>query len=167
MTVSHSLQMLLTLEKCITISHVTLETVPKFETLECPMSRQLYACFFFYFFSFLFSVPDCWFPIPRHRCPSINYEHSAANMWCDLSRARMGEWRMFFFFFFFFFWATGMVPLLGFGALRILHTLHIGSGGTIWKIYSSNHHTREGDANPSRIAQKLFKCTVSFYCILK
>ena len=147
MTVSHSLQMLLTLEKCITISHVTLETGPKFETLESPMSRQLYACFIF--FSFLFSVPDCWCPIPRHRCPSINYEHSAANMRCERSRARMGEWRMFFFCFF---WATGMVPPLGVGALRRLHTMHIRSGGTISKIYSSNHLTRGGDANPSRIA---------------
>ncbi len=30
MTVSHSAQMLLKLEKCIPISHVTLETVPKY-----------------------------------------------------------------------------------------------------------------------------------------
>ena len=81
MTVSHTLQMLLMLEKCITRSHITLETVPKFETLECPMSSQLYACFcFVFYFIFLFSVPDCWCLLPGHRCPSINYEHSSANV---------------------------------------------------------------------------------------
>ncbi len=34
MTVSHSAQMLLKLEKCIPISHVTLETVPKYVNIE-------------------------------------------------------------------------------------------------------------------------------------
>ncbi len=34
MTVSHSAQMLLKLEKCIPISHVTLETVPKYANIE-------------------------------------------------------------------------------------------------------------------------------------
>lgn len=53
MTVSHSPQMLLTLEKCITISHVTLETVPKFETLERTTTSHLYVLFFF-----LFSAPE-------------------------------------------------------------------------------------------------------------
>ncbi len=43
MTVSHSAQMLLKLEKCIPISHVTLETVPKYANIERPMSSQLYA----------------------------------------------------------------------------------------------------------------------------
>ncbi len=43
MTVSHSAQMLLMLEKCIPISHVTLETVPKYATIERPTSSQLYA----------------------------------------------------------------------------------------------------------------------------
>ncbi len=43
MTVSHSAQMLLKLEKCIPISHVTLETVPKYANIEFPTSSQLYA----------------------------------------------------------------------------------------------------------------------------
>ncbi len=43
MTVSHSAQMLLKLEKCIPISHVTLETVPKYANSERPTSSQLYA----------------------------------------------------------------------------------------------------------------------------
>ncbi len=43
MTVSHSAQMLLKLEKCISISHVTLETVPKYAKIERPTSSQLYA----------------------------------------------------------------------------------------------------------------------------
>ncbi len=43
MTVSHSAQMLLKLEKCIPISHVTLETVPKYANIEHPTSSQLYA----------------------------------------------------------------------------------------------------------------------------
>ncbi len=43
MTVSHSPQMLLKLEKCIPISHVTLETVPKYANIERPTSSQLYA----------------------------------------------------------------------------------------------------------------------------
>ncbi len=43
MTVSHSAQMLLKLEKCIPISHVTLETVPKYANIERPTSSQLYA----------------------------------------------------------------------------------------------------------------------------
>ncbi len=43
MTVSHSAQMLLKLEKCIPISHVTLETVPKYANIEPPTSSQLYA----------------------------------------------------------------------------------------------------------------------------
>ncbi len=43
MTVSHSTQMLLKLEKCIPISHVTLETVPKYANIERPTSSQLYA----------------------------------------------------------------------------------------------------------------------------
>ncbi len=47
MTVSHSAQMLLKLEKCIPISHVTLETVPKYANIERPTSSQLYASFNF------------------------------------------------------------------------------------------------------------------------
>ena len=43
MTVSHSPCMLLTLEKCIVVSHVTLETVPRFANIERPTSSQLYA----------------------------------------------------------------------------------------------------------------------------
>ncbi len=43
MTVSHSPQMLLKLEKCMPISHVTLETVPKYANIERPTSSQLYA----------------------------------------------------------------------------------------------------------------------------
>ncbi len=43
MTVSHSPQMLSKLEKCIPISHVTLETVPKYANIERPTSSQLYA----------------------------------------------------------------------------------------------------------------------------
>ncbi len=43
MTVSHSAQMLLKLEKCIPISHVTLEMVPKYANIERPTSSQLYA----------------------------------------------------------------------------------------------------------------------------
>ncbi len=43
MAVSHSAQMLLKLEKCIPISHVTLETVPKYANIERPTSSQLYA----------------------------------------------------------------------------------------------------------------------------
>ncbi len=43
MTVSHSTQMLLKLEKCIPISHVTLETVHKYANIERPTSSQLYA----------------------------------------------------------------------------------------------------------------------------
>ncbi len=43
MTVSHSAQMLLKIEKCIPISHVTLETVPKYANIERPTSSQLYA----------------------------------------------------------------------------------------------------------------------------
>ncbi len=43
MSVSHSAQMLLKLEKCIPISHVTLETVPKYANIERPTSSQLYA----------------------------------------------------------------------------------------------------------------------------
>ncbi len=43
MTVSRSAQMLLKLEKCIPISHVTLETVPKYANIERPTSSQLYA----------------------------------------------------------------------------------------------------------------------------
>ncbi len=43
MTVSHSAQMLLKLEKCIPISHVTLETVPKYANIERPTSSQLYS----------------------------------------------------------------------------------------------------------------------------
>ncbi len=43
MTVSHSAQMLLKLENCIPISHVTLETVPKYANIERPTSSQLYA----------------------------------------------------------------------------------------------------------------------------
>ncbi len=43
MTVSHSAQMLSKLEKCIPISHVTLETVPKYVNIERPTSSQLYA----------------------------------------------------------------------------------------------------------------------------
>ncbi len=43
MTVSHSAHMLLKLERCIPISHVTLETVPKYATIERPTSSQLYA----------------------------------------------------------------------------------------------------------------------------
>ncbi len=43
MSVSHSAQMLLKLEKCIPISHVTLETVPKYVNIERPTSSQLYA----------------------------------------------------------------------------------------------------------------------------
>ncbi len=43
MTVSHSAQMLLKLEICIPISHVTLETVPKYANIERPTSSQLYA----------------------------------------------------------------------------------------------------------------------------
>ncbi len=46
MTVSHSAQMLLKLEKCIPISHVTLETVPKYANIERPTSSQLYASYF-------------------------------------------------------------------------------------------------------------------------
>ncbi len=42
MTVSHSAHMLLKLEKCIPISHVTLETVPKYANIERPTSSQLY-----------------------------------------------------------------------------------------------------------------------------
>ncbi len=42
MTVSHSAQMLLKLEKCIP-SPVTLETVPKYANIERPTSSQLYA----------------------------------------------------------------------------------------------------------------------------
>ncbi len=45
MTVSHSAQMLLKLEKYIPISHVTLETVPKYANIERPTSSQLYASF--------------------------------------------------------------------------------------------------------------------------
>ncbi len=48
MTVSHSAQMLLKLEKCIPISHVTLETVPKYANIERPTSSQLYASQIFY-----------------------------------------------------------------------------------------------------------------------
>ncbi len=36
MAVSHSAQMLLKLKKCIPISHVTLETVPKYANIERP-----------------------------------------------------------------------------------------------------------------------------------
>ncbi len=36
MTMSHSAHMLLKLEKCIPISHVTLETVPKYSNIERP-----------------------------------------------------------------------------------------------------------------------------------
>ncbi len=43
MTVSHSPQMLLKLEKYIPISPVTLETVPKYANIERPTSSQLYA----------------------------------------------------------------------------------------------------------------------------
>ncbi len=43
MTVSHSAQMLLKLEKCIPISPVTLEMVPKYANIERPTSSQLYA----------------------------------------------------------------------------------------------------------------------------
>ncbi len=43
MTVSHSSHMVLKLEKCIPISHVTLETVPKYVNIERPTSNQLYA----------------------------------------------------------------------------------------------------------------------------
>ncbi len=43
MTVSNSAQMLLKLEKCIPILHVTLETVPKYANIERPTSSQLYA----------------------------------------------------------------------------------------------------------------------------
>ncbi len=43
MTVNHSAQMLLKLEKCIPISHVTLETVPKYANIKRPTSSQLYA----------------------------------------------------------------------------------------------------------------------------
>ncbi len=43
MTASHSAQMLLKLEKCIPISHVTLETVPTYVNIERPTSSQLYA----------------------------------------------------------------------------------------------------------------------------
>ncbi len=43
MTVSHFAQMLLKLEKYIPISHVTLETVPKYVNIERPTSNQLYA----------------------------------------------------------------------------------------------------------------------------
>ncbi len=35
--------MLLKLEMCIPISHVTLETVPKYANIERPKSSQLYA----------------------------------------------------------------------------------------------------------------------------
>ncbi len=43
MTVSHSAQMLLKLEQCIPISHVTIETVPKYANIEHSTSSQLYA----------------------------------------------------------------------------------------------------------------------------
>jgi len=35
--------MLLTLEKCVVVSHVTLETVPRLANIECPTPSQLYA----------------------------------------------------------------------------------------------------------------------------
>ncbi len=43
MTVSHSVQMLLKLEKCIPVSRVTLETVHKYTNIEHPTSSQHYA----------------------------------------------------------------------------------------------------------------------------
>ncbi len=43
MTVSHSVHVLLKLEMCIPISHVTLETVPTYANIERPTSSQLYA----------------------------------------------------------------------------------------------------------------------------
>ncbi len=43
MNVSHSAHLVLKLEKCIPISHVTLETVPKYANIERPTSNQLYA----------------------------------------------------------------------------------------------------------------------------
>ncbi len=54
MTVSHSAQMLLKLEKCIPISHVTLETVPKYANIERPTSSQLYASHSCSTFGFVF-----------------------------------------------------------------------------------------------------------------
>ncbi len=42
MTVSHSAHMLLKLEKCIPISHVILETVPKYVNIERPSLCQLF-----------------------------------------------------------------------------------------------------------------------------
>ncbi len=57
MTVSHSAQMLLKLEKCIPISPVTLEMVPKYANIERPTSSQLYA-----------SPSYSNFPLPPQAC---------------------------------------------------------------------------------------------------
>ncbi len=62
MTVSHSAQMLLKLEKCIPISHVTLETVPKYANIERPTSSQLYASLF------LYCCTVCANALPRDLC---------------------------------------------------------------------------------------------------
>ncbi len=56
MTVSHSAQMLLKLEKCIPISHVTLETVSKYANIKRPTSSQLYASEKLYLF-IVYHVP--------------------------------------------------------------------------------------------------------------
>ncbi len=56
MTVSHFAQMLLKLEKCIPISHVTLETVPKYANIKRPTSSQLYVSEKLYLF-IVYHVP--------------------------------------------------------------------------------------------------------------
>ncbi len=58
-----------------------------------------------------------------HSCPSIM-------MICIQPRVVAGTDAGMAHHVFFFFLATGMVPPLGVGALRKLHTLRIGSGGT-------------------------------------
>ncbi len=54
MTVMHSPQMLLKLEKCLPISHVNLETVSYFANIGRPTSSQLNASVANYFIKFVF-----------------------------------------------------------------------------------------------------------------
>ncbi len=89
---------------------------------------------FIFFFFFLFLVPDCWCLFTGIAVINYDHLHSAAIIRCQ--RAQMWEWRVTFFFLylfiyvFLFFLSNWDGAPLGVGALRRLHTLRIGSGGT-------------------------------------
>ncbi len=80
---------------------------------------------FFFLSFFLFLAPDCSFVFT-----GIVVHHSAANMRCERSRARAGEWCVTSFIFLYFFESNWDGAPLGVGALRKRCTLRIGSGGT-------------------------------------